>query len=773
MQLLYRRPLASFCLLFVLISFGAGYLPVAWSMFGMILFAVLALLWFLIGPLRRRCFAVGLCFCIGALSLCHSFCLTELPRLRAAEHMGEREVVCEVISLESIGASGTTAEVEVLWADGEGVGLRGRLSCDFPLSISVGDRIALTATLSEVEPTEGDWLSSRKDSDGIFLQVAGDHPETMQVQKRSAVPLTVLRTDLMGGIRILADRARTALKNTLYDRLGEEAGPLAVGFLIGDTSDMASDVIRDFRRSGIFHILSVSGLHLTVLLGAVEWFLRKLYLPKKLRILLLSLCGLALLVMTGFAVSACRAVLMLLVAYVQFMLLRDYDSVTSLFVSAFFIVLVSPFSVNDLGCWMSFQATLGLLTVFARFDEEKVIRKSRSKKKKDKIKGRAYRLLQSTGYGLLLTLIANLFLLPIFWAAFGEMSVVVFLANLLLSPLSSVFLVMIPVLLLAGWIPGVGWLLARVIRCLAWAIVESARFFSLLPDATVSLKYDFCKWIILPLTAVMILLLLIRVRKTRMLLVPPAVAAVAFAVCLVSYNLWFSSPEAVYLNGKNGTAEALAVENDRELVICDLSAGGFRSRDGVRALLSDSVATEVSGLILADPCQSHVSALESLSRELVIRRLYLPTPQTREEAELTDRLVDIAEAAGIAVTVYEDREWLILGDRVYCSVGRSEDGEAVWIQGRDSALWYLSGDALCSMSTSSAEEYMSEASAVVFGRDCEAFSGLTLPDGAKPEQMIDGAKNLDAWKLVSNFGGEWITPNPKKEWSFFRKTLEE
>lgn len=68
---------------------------------------------------------------------------------------------------------------------------------------------------------------------------------------------------------------RNASTRVLVELMGERNGTLAAGMLHGDVQDIPDDILDDFRASGITHLLSVSGLHVSLLTGVLLFLLKR------------------------------------------------------------------------------------------------------------------------------------------------------------------------------------------------------------------------------------------------------------------------------------------------------------------------------------------------------------------------------------------------------------------------------------------------------------------------------------------------------------------
>ena len=769
MELFVKRPLAFFCFLFLAVSFLAGFLSLPFLILLMVLLLAGAVVLFAVRKFRQRVFGIALGLAVAFLSLCHSFLLTELPFLRAERYEGRRLVLCEVLEEGRDTAYSSLATVRLALVDGESVSIKGELRCDFPIDLSVGDQIYAYAEVSKYEGYG--VLASLEGGSEILLSIYADNEEECMIRRLSELETDLSLLSHPTGIRILIHRIREGLSDRLNGLLGEKIGGMANGVLTGDTSGIETETMMHFRRSGVVHLLSVSGLHLAILLGAIEWFLRSLLIPKRVRIPIVSLLSLGILILSGFSPSACRSVLMMLSVYLQFMLAEDSDGVTALFSSVALIVFFSPYSVYDLGLWMSFLATLGLLTVYPLW--ENTLRRIPVRKG---LKGALARFGRKILGGILLTVSANLFLLPILWVAFGELSLVGLLCNVCVSFLSALFLVCIPILLLVGGIPFAGALIALLVRLLGSALLGIIEVFSKIPYGVISLRYTFASVIVILLSIAVFLLLLLRVRRKWLFAAAPSVAAGAFALCLLIGMLFFSRSEAVYLRASSG--EAVALKRDQRLVVCDLSSGGWQGTQNVLTLYDGSVATEVEALVLTHLHEGHLSMVEHLSERVILRCVAVPMPKDREERQIASRLSALAEERGIQIGAYETRKGMKVfsGLAIYVEQIRNEqhDAVALMIRGEEEGMIYLSSDFRSSFPSETVAERLSDYETVIFG--CHGGEGkehvtYRMPDDTHTQTVIFGEGDGADGVSVENFSGACLVPNEEKRRVVFRQTL--
>ncbi|MEH3156476.1 MAG: ComEC/Rec2 family competence protein [Gordonia paraffinivorans] len=141
---------------------------------------------------------------------------------------------------------------------------------------------------------------------------------------------------------------------------------LLPGMVIGDTAGLDDDVIEDFRRCGLTHLLAVSGANVAIVAGSVLAVLRVAGLPRGLAV------GLAIAVVVVFVVvvrpspSVVRAAVMGVVGMLALAARRDGQPVPALCTAVVAVLGVWPAMAVDPGFALSVAATAGLVVMAPR-----------------------------------------------------------------------------------------------------------------------------------------------------------------------------------------------------------------------------------------------------------------------------------------------------------------------------------------------------------------------------------------------------------------------
>ena len=184
--------------------------------------------------------------------------------------------------------------------------------------------------------------------------------------------------DIGGGIWdaevIWCNQEKTLFSQSLYNfkqyflqKINTYFSPKYAGvmktILLGDKADLDHALKDLFREGGILHILTISGLHISMLGMGCFNMLRRLKVPVKSA----AVAGLLLVVMYGAMIgtqaATFRAICMFAMQMSALLLGRTYDRLTGLSVAAMLLLLEQPLYVFYSGFLLSFGAVLGVTVI--------------------------------------------------------------------------------------------------------------------------------------------------------------------------------------------------------------------------------------------------------------------------------------------------------------------------------------------------------------------------------------------------------------------------
>lgn len=152
------------------------------------------------------------------------------------------------------------------------------------------------------------------------------------------------------------------LQNIDHSSLQPRNKEFLKGIILADRTEMDEETVSDFNKSGLVHLLAISGTHMVIIFWLLIWVLRKL-IPLKFRNLSIIL---ALVFIWFFAIfidygsSVLRSCIMITAYYMFVLLQRKSDLLHALALAGFMILIFDTNQIYDVGFQLSFLAVLGI-----------------------------------------------------------------------------------------------------------------------------------------------------------------------------------------------------------------------------------------------------------------------------------------------------------------------------------------------------------------------------------------------------------------------------
>jgi ComEC/Rec2-related protein len=179
--------------------------------------------------------------------------------------------------------------------------------------------------------------------------------------------------------RASVERTRNAIATRIKDRIGGAEGEIAAALVVGVRAGIPEDVNEALRRAGIYHIISISGLHMALVAGTIMGLLRAGFAlfpdfssrhAVKKYAAALAIVGLAgYLFISGAEVAAQRSFIMLAVMLTAVLFDRAALTLRNLAVAAIVVIVLSPHEVVGPSFQMSFAATAALVGAYAAWSD--------------------------------------------------------------------------------------------------------------------------------------------------------------------------------------------------------------------------------------------------------------------------------------------------------------------------------------------------------------------------------------------------------------------
>ncbi|MEO8376893.1 MAG: DNA internalization-related competence protein ComEC/Rec2 [Candidatus Sumerlaeota bacterium] len=338
----------------------------------------------------------------------------------------------------------------------------------------IGDLLEATGELRELarSTTSGDpgsWMRAR----GAVAQVFAAKKETPSVTASQLPWPRFLR---------LCAVASSECESIIRGALPPQQAALLTALTIGKTHLLSDEQRAAFRRTGLLHLFSVSGLHTMLVGGMLVMLLRFFGLRPVPRFILLIVALMFFAALVGMTSPVIRAALLLLLNEARQMLRRPIEPLAALGSIATILLIVSPRLPWQLDFQMTFLCAIALVLMSQWTVALKIaVGRRLGWSWKSKV---VTNLLQV----VIASTVIQTILLPVFANQFGEVSLIAPIANALLLEIASFVLVVgFAVLLLCLPLPFVGSHLMAWLKWPLWLLGWGTDELSRLPFATVQL----------------------------------------------------------------------------------------------------------------------------------------------------------------------------------------------------------------------------------------------------------------------------------------------
>ena len=465
-------------------------------------------------------------------------------------------------------------------------------------------------------------------------------------------------------IPLIFSNLNSKLSATLRATLGSENGSLASALLLGNRDLLSDNTLRDFKRAGVYHLLALSGLHVAILIGILEWILKKCLVPTKFRIILLGIISLFYIALTGFALSACRSMLMLWVMYLSLILQRKRDVLTSLFVAVTVIVLIKPSAVLDVGLQLSFLSTFGVICSSVICKKLRLLNFKFDKTFLGFLKSLACKC-AIVGISSLCVFICTL---PLIMICFGEVSLATFVSNLFIGVVCEVFMILALLTLVFSNVLFVYPIFSFLAGLVGNSMTSIVSAIADTENVMLSLFYPMTSLLVWGLFIAFMIMMIVRIGRKWTIFIPSSIFAILMCITVLLYN----GLRADFVRAEYYLGDGMVLSSNEGAYILDMSDGTFGNiYEGV-GLAKENCFTEIEGVVLTHYHSDHIFSLKRMAMTFKIHSVFLPMPQNEKEDLNMRSIVRVLSEEGVQAYIYNANECLnilsgelVLSDRAY------------------------------------------------------------------------------------------------------------
>ena len=278
--------------------------------------------------------------------------------------------------------------------------------------------------------------------------------------------LNLIKTNNENIINMLANKVAKQIKENIENILPEEQSNLLIGILIGNKDGLSEEIKENFKNSNLSHMLAISGAHVSYVILGITFMLSKIKIGKRSSRIFIILFLIFFTILTGATPSVQRASIMAIYILIANLLYKKPNILISISLSMLILLVQNPYNLFDVGFQLSYGGTLGIIFF----------------NKKIKFRDSKIKILQKIKEMMIVTLSANIVILPIMMLHYNTLSLTFFVSNILASPILAIVIILgFIVVLLSFILNPISMILGKVLSVFLELLMYIANFSSKLP----------------------------------------------------------------------------------------------------------------------------------------------------------------------------------------------------------------------------------------------------------------------------------------------------
>jgi competence protein ComEC len=336
------------------------------------------------------------------------------------------------------------------------------VSTDKNVDIEYGDKVNIEGKLSKPESFETEL--GRTFDYQTYLKIRGVE------YKVSFAEVEIIEKGLGNPIVYFLLKTKEKFVDSIQSVIPEPQVGLGSGLLLGIKSALGDDIEEDFRRTGIIHIVVLSGYNVMLVVAFII-FCFSFLLSHRSRMVAGVVAIVCFALIVGLSPTVVRASIMAVLVLIAQSYGRQYDVTRGLLFAGLVMLFINPYLIYDIGFQLSFVATLGLIMIVPKLEESFVNR--------------------NKGLGLreffLATVSTQIAVLPLLMYHIGEISLIAVLVNILVLPIVPLAMMLTFLTGILGFVSMTAASMVGFVATLSLSyILLIAHWFSSFPFATIT-----------------------------------------------------------------------------------------------------------------------------------------------------------------------------------------------------------------------------------------------------------------------------------------------
>ena len=448
------------------------------------------------------------------------------------------------------------------------------------------------------EQSSGEFFSDR--SRGIFISAYTDSPFKIIGKEDSS-------------LRYFFHIIREKISSVIYRYFIDWHAPFMEKLLLDGGEGLDYSIKNAFRRSGMSHILAISGMHMVIIIGLFEKliFYRKTEGNlRKTEILFLIAVTLAYMVIGGLGMSVLRSGFMLITHYLSKFFFSGSKSLDNLGIAIVAVLMIDPLAACDAGFLMS-AISCCAISVFVPQSKKRILSILHTENK----------IIGFFAESFCVSIVAFLAVLPVSAILFGEISLVAPFSNILAGFFAKYSIIFAILTVIIGSVPLLGFFAggtAFVAMLCSGFLLKIAEFFAGFSFAYIEAG-DLWFYIWLLGSAVLIIVPALYSGSFRYLKHSFAMSAFVLVCGIILDFVFFSGVSEIKISPlEHGTSISCSKNEESVLITKGLGLNDSITEDSgydiIISLCSNSFSVEEDIILSAKPEKAYIESSEILGK---------------------------------------------------------------------------------------------------------------------------------------------------------------
>lgn len=225
--------------------------------------------------------------------------------------------------------------------------------------------------------------------------------------------------------------ARKEFSSNFRKIFPNELSSVINAIFLGEKNFLPYEIRINFDKIGIYHLLTISGIHISILVQTLLWIFKKFKLKDTLSYIFSATTVFSLEVFTGFSPSTTKSGTVMVIYLLGMAIARKSDALNSLGIAVLIMSLINPNYACSTGLLLSVFSTLGIIFLYNPI------------KNKLKFSVKSPFLYKSINYitsSISLSLSVIIFTIPLTVLYYGKIAMISVISNILVYPLAAIIL---------------------------------------------------------------------------------------------------------------------------------------------------------------------------------------------------------------------------------------------------------------------------------------------------------------------------------------------